>query len=270
MAEAQATRRSGSVAHVEGESDAEIGFVGEGGQDSRETIDGFEFRDEDPIPQKDVTVGVDQPLPRQRRCSICGELGHTARTCTAEGTSGIATRASRKPSKEAVGAVAPMLVGTLNFSVVSTFGSQCGLTDMEAKILIPSVQRMMERLPAATATKAALILDPLIIFTVFFMWGRRILAVKQAEARQKYAVEPFEQMRAAGATGTDYRVPNEAVSHSVSGAYQHTNGAYKGPQSSVSNINAAAKDRSQIDEGVTDTSAYGVPKTILESFDADF
>jgi hypothetical protein len=115
-----------------------------------------------------------------------------------------------------------MLVGTLNFTVVSTFGSACGLTDMEGKILIPSVQRMMERLPAATATKAALILDPLIIFTVFVMWGRRIINVKREETRQKYAVEPFERMRASGVSGTTYDAPNGSVTNMPSESVSHS------------------------------------------------
>lgn len=254
MAEAQAARGSRSIPHVsEGEAD-EDGFVGQGYQDSREasvTINGLEIGDDES--QADVTVGVNQPLPRQRRCSICGQLGHTARTCTAEGTVGVATRAPRKPSKEAVGAVAPMLVGTLNFSVVSTFGPECGLTDMEGKILIPSVQRMMERLPAATATKAALILDPLIILTVFVMWGRRIITVQNEKARQKYAVQPHEQARANGVAGTAYEVPNESVSHSPATAYQHTNGTANGIP----------------DAGVTDET-YGVPNSIRDAFDDKF
>lgn len=170
----------------------------------------------------------------------------------------MATRAPRKPSKEAVGAVAPMLVGTLNFSVVSSFGKDCGLTDMEAKILIPSVQRMMERMPAATAAKAAIVLDPLIILTVFAMWGRRIIEVKRAEVKQKYQVEPFEQARAAGVSGTTFepngvttRVPTETVSHSVASAYQQTNGFHEPTVS---------------DEGVTNPKAYGIPQQIRSAF----
>jgi hypothetical protein len=138
---------------------------------------------------------------------------------------------------------------------------------MEGKILIPSVQRMMERLPAATAAKTAVFLDPLIILTVFVMWGRRIITVKQEEARKKYAQEPYEQMRAAGATGTEYRVPNESVSHSVAASYQKTNGAYHGPTTTVSDIEAAARDRSNLDEGVTDPNSYGVPQNIRSAFD---
>jgi hypothetical protein len=257
MAEAQATRGSRSIPHVAEDDDEESGYVGSGGENSGETstvIDGFTIREE---PRSDVTVGVEQPLPRQRRCSICGELGHTARTCTAEGTAGVATRAPRKPSKEAVGAVAPMLVGTLNFSVVSTFGAACGLTDMEAKILIPSVQRMMERLPAATATKAALVLDPLIILTVFVMWGKRILAVKAEEAKQKYQIEPLEQARANGVTGTAYRVPNESVSHAPPAAYQQTNGHVSTSSNGVP------------DAGLSDD-AYSVPDSIRTAFDDNF
>lgn len=172
----------------------------------------------------------------------------------------MATRAPRKPSKEAVGAVAPMLIGTLNFCAVSSFGKDCGLTDMEAKILIPSVQRMMERLPQATAAKAAIVLDPLIILTVFIMWGRRIIEVKNAEVKEKYQVEPFEQARAAGVSGTTFeangvtaRVPTESVSHSVAGAHQQTNG-YRAPNGTVS------------DEGVTDAKTYGIPSQIRNAF----
>jgi hypothetical protein len=146
-----------------------------------------------------------------------------------------------------------MLVGTLNFSVVSTFGTECGLTDMEAKILIPSVQRMMERLPAATATKAAMILDPLIILTVFVMWGRRIITVQQEKNRAKYAQEPFEQMRANGVAGTAYQVPNESVSHAPASAYQQTNGSTNGIP----------------DAGITDDS-YTIPSAIRSSFDDNF
>ena len=257
MAEAQASGRSRSVAYVTTDADEadEDGFIGEGSENPRETgVAGVTFGPDES--EADSTVSVEQPLPRQRRCSICGQQGHTARTCSAEGAAGIATRAPRKPSKEAVGAVAPMLVGTLNFCAVSTFGSTCGLTDMEAKILIPSVQRMMERLPAATATKAALILDPLIILTVFVMWGRRIIEVKNAEAKQKYAVEPFERMRASGVAGTTFHengtangMPTESVSNSVAASYQQTNGI--------------------VDEGITDPS-YGIPDSIRDSFDANF
>lgn len=250
MAKAEASRGIGSVPHVsEGDPD-EDGFISPSGEAAREaiTLDNGITLGESEEPQAGVTVGVEQPLPKQRRCSICGELGHTARTCQAEGTAGVATRASRKPSKEAVGAVAPMLVGTLNFCVVTSFGKDCGLTDLEGKLLIPSVQRMMERLPAATAQKAAIIIDPLVIITVVVMWGKRIYSIKQAEAHAKYAVEPFERMRASGASGTTYDVTNGTVADSPPVANEETN-----------RVNIV------VDEGTTNGN-YGVPNSIRSAF----
>lgn len=259
MAEAQASGRVGSVPHVADEEPDEDGFVGEGSEDqgqATESIAGYTF--EQARPSQDATIGVSQSLPKQRRCSICGELGHTARTCTAEGTVGVATRASRKPSKEAVGSIAPMIIGTLNFSVVSTFGADCGLTDLEGKILIPSVQRMMERMPAAAATKAALVLDPLIIVTVFVMWGRRILSVKAAEQRKKYAQEPFEQMRANGIAGTTFG-PNVPVGSTPNYA---ANGVV-----SVSSADGNQQTNGLVDTGITDPTTYGIPENVRRAFD---
>src|SRR5207244_2992993 len=71
----------------------------QGSQDSGQTgsVGGFIVTENDDA-QAHATIGVDQSLPRQRRCSICGESGHTSRTCQMEGTAGMATRASRKPS----------------------------------------------------------------------------------------------------------------------------------------------------------------------------
>jgi hypothetical protein len=162
-----------------------------------------------------------------------------------------------------------MLVGTLNFSVVSTFGANCGLTDMEAKILIPSVQRMMERLPAATATKAALILDPLIIVTVFVMWGRRILQVKAEEAHKKYAQEPFEQMRANGIAGTTFG-PNVPVGGTPSPS---SNGVANGSVSESVSDSVASRYQQTTngipDTGITDQS-YGVPDSVRRAFDDNF
>lgn len=129
-----------------------------------------------------------------------------------------------------------MIVGTANFFVVTTFGAPCVLTELEAKLLIPSVQRTLERMPAAAATKAAVILDPLIIATVLVMWGRRIAAIKSAEARDKYAVKPAEQARANGVAGYAQDVPTEA-------------------------------QRPVADEMPREPNANGVPQSIREAFD---
>lgn len=240
MAEAQATGRN--------RNNASSGFIvtdnrdsdeaqDEGSEDSREArrVGGFIVTDAREESQTDATVGVAEPLPRGRRCSICGLTGHTARTCQA---TDVATRAPRKPSKEAVGTLAPMVVGTMNFCVVTTFGVPCGITELEAKLLIPSMQRTMERMPAAAATKAAVIIDPLVICTVLVMWGKRIINVKQAEAKEKYQTQPFEQARANGAVGTAYGDSQSPVADNqqtdgvqYNSSVTEPNGTYQAPES---------------------------------------
>jgi hypothetical protein len=97
-----------------------------------------------------------------------------------------------------------MLVGTMNFCVATTFGPECGLTDLEGKMLVPSVQRMFERLPAEAATKAAIFIDPAVILTVMVMWSKRIITVQRAKTIKEFAVTPAEAARAAGYSGYEY------------------------------------------------------------------
>lgn len=205
MAEAQAARgKRAKPPNVLENGEDQTGFGRQGGEDPRQTGRGLDdVGDKWPKGSPpSSTVSVEQPLPKSRHCSICGAIGHNAQTCTAEGVAGVtATKAPKKPAPEAVGSIAPMIVGTANFFVVTTFGGPCGLTELEGKLLIPSVQRTLERMPAAAATKAAVIIDPLVIATVLVMWGRRIAAIKTAEAREKYAVKPAEQARANGVAG---------------------------------------------------------------------
>lgn len=113
----------------------------------------------------------------------------------------MATSAPRRPTKDAVAQLAPMIVGTTNFCVVTTFGTECGLTEMEVKLLIPSLQRTLERMPASAATRGALIIDPLVMLTVLVMWGKRIASIKDREAKEKYLIKPAEKMRADGVSG---------------------------------------------------------------------
>ena len=103
-----------------------------------------------------------------------------------------------------------MLVGTINFCVAQSFGPDCALTSMEGQVLIPSVQRTLERMPKEAAERAAWIIDPCVILTVVFMWGRRIYKIKRDEALQQYVVAPAEAQRAAGLSGTEYAVTNPA------------------------------------------------------------
>lgn len=168
---------------------------------------GFTVNDSGADATPDATVSVNQPLPKQRRCSICGNFGHTARTCPDAGSAEVATKASPRPSKTAVGSLAPMIIGTANFVVVSSWGAECGMTDLESKLAIPSLQRTLERLPAGAAEKASWIIDPCVLLTIVFMWGKRIAAIKAAQAVQKFAVEPTEAARATGVSGFTYNAP---------------------------------------------------------------
>jgi len=159
----------------------------------------------------------------------------------------MATRASRKPTKEAVGSIAPMIVGTLNFCVATSLGAECGLTHLEAKLLIPSVQRTMERLPAAAASRAAVVIDPLVILTVLVMWAKRIATIKDTQAKERYAVQPAEQARANGVAGTAYTVP-----HSTPATQQQ-------PVTSSSGVETIPAE----------ATANGVPEEIRRSFAND-
>lgn len=196
----------------------------------------------------DATVSVNQPLPKQRRCSICGNFGHTSRTCPDAGSAEVATKASPRPSKTAVGSLAPMVIGTANFVVVSSWGPECGMTDLESKLAIPSLQRTLERLPAGAAEKAAWIIDPCVLLTIVFMWGKRIAQIKAAQAVQKYAVDPTENARATGFSGFTYSAPTTANGQ---------NGNQNGQSAQV----AEAPEES--------TTGNGVPPEIRSGFDAN-
>jgi len=139
--------------------------------------------------------------------------------------------------------LAPMMVGTLNFCVATSFGPECGLTELEGKMLIPSVQRMFERLPKEAAEKAAIVIDPAVILTVMFMWGKRIYTIQRQKAIEKYAVQPAEAARAAGYSGYEY----------------NTNGTSPGQ---VAETQAAATESAN-------GTAYGAPDHIRQGFAND-
>lgn len=111
-----------------------------------------------------------------------------------------------------------MIVGSANFLAMSTFGAESGFSELEVKLLIPSVQRTMERMPASAAQKGAIIIDPLIIATVLIMWGKRVATIQDRKAKEKYVQEPLEQARANGISGTVHSVSTEPqYQHSADG-----------------------------------------------------
>lgn len=140
-----------------------------------------------------------------------------------------------------------MIVGTANFVVVSSWGVECGMTDLESKLAIPSLQRTLERLPAGAAEKAAWIIDPCVLLTITFMWAKRIAAINAEKARQKFAVEPMEAARAVGVSGTAYTTS--------------TNGTQNGQTGQAQTPSQPSEDS---------TTGNGVPPEIRSGFDANF
>lgn len=230
----------------------------------RETVGGFVVTD---APEQQSAAGVearvrvDQPLPRARRCSICGQFDHNARSCpNAEGVAGFTTRARKAPSKDAVESIAPMIVGTANFAVATTWGSDCGLSELEAKLLIPSVQRTMARMPAAAAARAAIVIDPLVILVVILMWAKRIIAIQDLKAREKYAIRPEEMRRANGVADSVFTVPPE---QQTANAPVDANRAPRAPHR-----NAQPTSDVPTPDQINPTGG-GVPQAIRESFTND-
>lgn len=159
----------------------------------------------------------------------------------------VGTRASTRPTKQAVGILAVPVLSTVNFAVVSTWGVECGITDLEQKLAIPSLQRMFERMPAGAAQRASWIIDPVVLITVMVLWGKRIAAIQHAKTVEKYAIDPVEQARSVGVTGYTYNAPNPT-----------TNGT------------APPQAPAPAEGGEASTTGNGVPPEIRSGFDANF
>lgn len=132
-------------------------------------------------------------------------------------------------------------------------------------MLVPSVQRMFERMPAEAAQKASVFIDPAIILTVMVMWGRRIYQVQKAKQIAQYAVDPREAARAAGYSGYEYNVEGSSPAQQAQTAHAQANGVYHGPTASVSDIEAAVRDRANGDAAST----YQAPEHLRRGFDND-
>jgi hypothetical protein len=74
----------------------------------------------------------------------------------------------------------------------------------EANFLTPSVARVLSRLPRGAAQQVSLYTDPFIILVALGLWATRISRIKDAQAKQKYQVEPLEFARAGGESGTEF------------------------------------------------------------------
>ncbi|HKD77829.1 MAG TPA: hypothetical protein VKB76_20150 [Ktedonobacterales bacterium] len=186
---------------------------------------------------------------------MCGELGHTARTCPNVGATDRATRAPRA-SGSALSPAAPVILGTINLTVMNLFGENCAVNEKELSYMVPALQRMMERMPAAAASAAAVWIDPVVLISCFILWGGRIRAIKAEEARIAYAVTPYEQARANGVANSEYRVTTDQQNGVNGGAYQQTNGVYPNGVTPIPDADAQSEPTSN-----------GVPQSIREAFD---
>jgi hypothetical protein len=145
-----------------------------------------------PEPPETVEVRVEEKLPQDR-----------PKVEKVEIKSGTKTRA---PSKEEIGTVAPLLLNSLNTLVVVNFGNDAGMTSNEAAVIAPSLQRCLERLPASTAKRAGVFLDPLVLLIGISLWGKRIIELQDKKAKEKYQVQPTETARANGYSGYEHKV----------------------------------------------------------------
>jgi hypothetical protein len=133
--------------------------------------------------------------------------------------------------------------------------------------MVPALQRMMERMPAAAASKAAVWIDPVVLVSCFILWGGRIRKIKAEEAARAYGVTPFEYARANGAAGSEYRVDSNQQPNANGGAYRSHIPDYRGPSANLSDIDAAARDRSIEPDASGEVTSNGVPQSIREAFD---
>jgi hypothetical protein len=137
--------------------------------------------------------------------------------------------------------------------VTSAFGDNCGISDKETQFMIPSMQRMAERLPRGAADAAGKWIDPVVIVSCFIIWGARIRQIKAFEAEIKYRPDPTEAARANGYVGSTYAVTNEQQNVPQGG----TNGIDYHP---TTDVIPDAQTQSE-------PTSNGVPQSIREAFD---
>lgn len=94
--------------------------------------------------------------------------------------------------------LAALALGVTNSAVVVMFGEDCGLYDNEKKLLYPSLSRVINRLPASSASKASVFIDPLVLLLGLAVWVNRIAAIKSKQRTEANAVTAREFANASG------------------------------------------------------------------------
>lgn len=94
--------------------------------------------------------------------------------------------------------LAQMTLGLTNSTVVAMFGPECQLMENEKALLFPPLSRVINRLPAADAAKAAVFVDPLVLLFGLAIWAKRIISLKSEERERANRLEDTERLRSIG------------------------------------------------------------------------
>lgn len=146
-----------------------------------------------------------------------------------------------------------LTLGVLNSGVVAMFGPECGLLPGEATVLQPPLARIIARLPAGDAAKAAVFIDPLVLIFGLAVWGRRIILLKQSERARINAITTEEFLRSTGVTSGIPQPEPARVSETPPNQFR----------------NGADTTTSQIHQNPSSAVTGGIPTEILQSFSSD-
>lgn len=139
-----------------------------------------------------------------------------------------------KATPSEIAQAAPLIVGLSNQVVVSWLGPECAMLQTEANFLTPSVARVLSRLPRGAAQQVSLYTDPFIILVALGLWATRISRIKDAQAKQKYQVEPLEFARAGGESGTEFVASSpSATEPPIAQSEESKNGQAKAAASAI-------------------------------------
>ena len=94
--------------------------------------------------------------------------------------------------------LANLCLGSTNAFVVMMFGQECGLYDGEKKLLYPSLARVINRMPAASAARASVFIDPIVLLLGLGIWTNRIVSIKSRQRAEANSITAREFAAASG------------------------------------------------------------------------
>ena len=158
--------------------------------------------------------------------------------------------------------LANMMLGITNMGVVSMFGPECQLAENEKQLLYQPLARIVARLPAGDAAKAAVFLDPIMLLFGVAVWTRRIVQIKSAERQRINDIASQEFIRATGIhTGTN-DAPTGVYGSDVSAGIQPEDTSFRNGTVPTIPENNGAISQDQSPTG-------GIPPQIRNSFPDD-